>query len=508
MKPRNLLILLLVVLALAAFLWFVERDMPGSEEREEMSHRVLPVLESGDVTAVTVEVGDERVRLERSPAQPPGEEADEAAEADGEAGGSTWRFAAPQRFAGARAEGSAVDDLLSALAGLTEERTLDDVEPAGVGLDAPRARVVLEGAEEEPVTLLVGGEVPASNRMIVGRAAADGTVAPQAYVVDRGIFTDLDKPAGDWRARDLFPAERAAVRRIVLSAADRPDDVVLTRGDDDAFRIVQPLSDRADGEEVDALLTALTGLTVERFVDDVDPDALGELGLDPPHGSVRVETAGGGEPFVLQVGAPGDGGALHLRIADQVVTARTGLAEAVERPAAEWPSRSLTAWRVFEIQGLTVEDDAGTLTLERATPDWLRDGERIAYSPVADLLYALSDARADETVAVDTLRLPAPEITLTLTAERPQDAGGGEAEEDATAVTATETIRLHPAGDDGRVPATVSGRDRVLLLPAAGVEDIRAAVEAVRAAEPLPAEDATDNDELPEGVEIETEEGS
>lgn len=519
MKPRNLLILLLVVLALAAFLWFVERDLPGSEEREEMANRVLPGLETGEVTALAVEVGEERVRLERraDPAEKTdgeaGDDADEAAdEAAADPRNADWRFTAPQRFADRRADAAAVADLLSALAGLTRERTIDEVEPAAVGLDAPRARVTLEGTGDDPITLLVGGEVPASSNMIVGRETADGAVAAQASVVPRAIFTDLDLSAGEWRARDLFPAARSAVERIVLTAAERPDDVVLERRDGESFELVEPLNDRADPETVDALLTALTGLTAERFLDDVTGDDLAGLGLAPPRGSVRVDTAGGGEPFVLEVGAPTASDTLHLRLDGQVVTARAALLEAVERPAAEWPSRELTTLRVYEIGEVTVEDGAGTLHLERATPDWRRDGARISYTAVSDLLYALTDARAEETVPRGEAATGAPEVTFTLAATARDDGEemGEDGDEDAEPpAAAPETVALHPPLDDGRVPATVGGRDRVLLLSADTAAEIADALAAVRAAEALPEEEADDGagDDLPEGVEVEVEEG-
>ena len=43
MKPRTVVLLALVVAALGAFIWFVERDLPSSEERAERSRKVLPV---------------------------------------------------------------------------------------------------------------------------------------------------------------------------------------------------------------------------------------------------------------------------------------------------------------------------------------------------------------------------------------------------------------------------------------------------------------------------------
>lgn len=594
MRPRNLLILFLVVAALAAFLWFVERDLPGTEEREELAQRVLPGLEAGEVTVVTLESGGERVRLERvEPAA--GAEVESGAGADGgedaepgqdaepeESSGARerereWRLTAPERLAGARADRGAVEDLLASLAGLDHERAMDDVDPAGVGLDEPRARVALETAGGARRELLVGGEVPASRNMVVavressagagtgdeadGEGGAEPAGALAAHVVDRALLADLTRAPGDWRARDLFPATRAEIEGVTLdrgpavrgeSGAER---VVLVRRDDGdaialAFDLAAPVDDRADREAVSSLLSTLTGLRVEEFLDALSGPAsraagaagasaegaeatgtggsegpgtgggetdtggapagtLEDAGLAPPRGAVVVELEGRAEPFRVEVGAPAGDGSLHLRVDDRVVTARAPLLEALQRPAAEWSSPALTDLRQFGISQVTVADGGAPLHLVRDGTEWRRSsgegevgdgaGEAIPYTPVSDLLYALTEARAERVLPREAVRLRAPELVVTLTAEPAQaDAEGSAGEEQA--------ISFHPAGPGGTVPATVSGRDRVLELSAETAVSIRDALEAVRAAEPLPADEG-DGGELPEGVEVEVEEG-
>ena len=65
MQPRRLLILVVVVLALGAYVWFVDRDLPSSEERAELAKKVLPV-ELPDVLGLVLEWDENRVVLERS----------------------------------------------------------------------------------------------------------------------------------------------------------------------------------------------------------------------------------------------------------------------------------------------------------------------------------------------------------------------------------------------------------------------------------------------------------
>src|SRR5215204_4857870 len=152
MRPRTLLILLIVVVGLGAFIWFYERDLPSSTEREELGKKILPV-EKQDVTGVSIESSGGTVRLERQPAaakEKGGKEAeDEAPEAD-------WRIVQPLQ---ARADAFAVDQFLGSIDDLEKIRTLEDVKPAAVGLDKPRATVRLKTADGEKV-LKLGAEVP------------------------------------------------------------------------------------------------------------------------------------------------------------------------------------------------------------------------------------------------------------------------------------------------------------------------------------------------------------
>ena len=122
MRGRGLLILFLVVVGLAAFIWFFERDLPSTEDRLEQARLVLP-LATDEVDSVVLEVGDQNVELVRRGSQE-----------EMEAGGG-WALVEPLEAA---ADRDAVEQLLSTVAELEKVRTLGDVEAAEVGLDPPR----------------------------------------------------------------------------------------------------------------------------------------------------------------------------------------------------------------------------------------------------------------------------------------------------------------------------------------------------------------------------------
>ena len=252
MRPRNLLLLFLLVAGLGAFIYFVDRDLPSTDEQTQEAGKLLP-LESDEVTQLVLTHGEETVRFERTPAQ----------EVDGKPGvPGDWGLTEPLV---ARADQGAVDRLVSTLTSLRTERTLEDYDAAGLGLEAPRATVML-GTGKATTTVRVGAEIPASSTTVV---AIDGRSF--AYVIQDSVVSELLRSVGEWRARDLLPGTRPEIRTVALSTADRTV-VVARQGDRDEFTFEVPgkeLSDRLAEDHADTLLKALTGLRVERFLSPV-----------------------------------------------------------------------------------------------------------------------------------------------------------------------------------------------------------------------------------------------
>jgi hypothetical protein len=122
-----------------------------------------------------------------------------------------------------------------------------------------------------------------------------------------------------------------------------------------------------------------------------------------------------------------------------------------------------------------VKDARGELVLTRADTDWKRGKDTISYTPVSELLFAVTGARADRLSSPEEARaggavLDRPVLTLTLKGEA---GSGGEQTLSFYAVTA--------AG----VPVRTAGRDALLLVPRSTVETIQQQVAAIRAAKPV-----------------------
>jgi len=445
-KPKTIALLAAVV-ALLAGLAYLDRERPSTDERKR-SEKKLFRLDADDVVALAVEWNGATVELERdakprpeagatAPAFPPPRE---------------WRMVSPMP---ARADRTLADRLAGALAGLESERRLDGVERADVGLAPPRGSVRWKSATAEGV-LELGGDVPASSSLV---AAADGALA----VIPRAIVADVDRAPGDWRAKEVLPAGRDEIERIRIVPTGG-DDLVLSR-QGESFVVERPYSDAADPDTVDPLLTDLTSLRVETFLDA--PLAVeAESGLAGGPGRLELALKGRTEPYVVEVGAAvPDTERRYVRAGGQAFEANTRLAEALARAPEAWRSRRWTTFESWRVERLRFDDATGPLELARRDGDWLRDGAAVPYTVVGDLLYALTSPRA-ERVAPGAPPAAKPELTAVLS-----DADGGE-----------ETLTLYPPAGDG-VPARVSGRDVTLWLTPAAADELRAKLAALRAAE-------------------------
>ncbi|MEM7351617.1 MAG: DUF4340 domain-containing protein, partial [Acidobacteriota bacterium] len=302
-----------------------------------------------------------------------------------------------------------------------------------------------------------------------------------AYQVGTTIFGDLTQEPGDWRDKQLFTASRGEIDRVTLLPGSLlpggGEKVLLARRGDD-FWIESPLTDRADDDAVNSLLTEITGLRIETFLDEPLLDTA-SLGLEPASGVIEVQLAGREAPFRFELGQAKEGsdGTFYGRESGQLFELATQLGDSLATPASAWRSKAWTSTQVFKIESARLEDAEGVLEVSREDADWKRGEERIAYSAVSDFLYPLTEVKGEEIIdrqaAIDRgYDLENPELTVALVTE-----------------DTSEELTLFAAQGD-LAAATTEGRDAVLLLPQEKVSEIREKLGALRAAEPLPEENA------------------
>ncbi len=395
MRPRSLILLALVVFGLGGFIWFYERELPSTDERREAA-RKLWRLEPDEIERIDIEAAGSTLVLQRAE------------------DGSSWELVEPLV---ARADDARVGRLLEALGGLEKERTLEQADPAELGLEPPSAVLRLRAAGGEDRILRLGAEVPASGNVV---AAVEGGGPP--VVVANSISSELMGEVDDWRSRRAVPFDRADVQGLEIRSAEGALRLEQREG---RYHVVAPLEDLADQDRVDDLLTDVTGLTVEEFL-----DAGGEETDAAPAVEIELALAGRQQPLLLRADAVAAAdGRRRFDVEGERFTAAADWIGELEVAASAWRSRRWSELDSWEVDRLELARGGQVQTFERADGEWRRDGEPVEYAAVSDFLAAALGARG---ALVETGDPAAAEAMLRLTV------GGGDGE--------SEILTLSPTG--------------------------------------------------------------
>ncbi len=250
MKPRNTLLLALILAGLGAYLYLVE--MP--REAAKTAAKSLISFDKSKVSKIQLSYPDRKITLEKS--------------------GDEWRLTEPLK---ADADQTAVSNLINSIASAEVSNSFEtkDKDLGVYGLDKPTATVTL--------TLEDGTAVPAikiGKKTSVGYSAyvAKGDEG-KVYVTSASFRYGMDKKVKDLREKRLFTFKDDEVRKISIVRSGEKDIELVKQGD--KWEIAKPGNYPADGNQVRTLLSSLRSLRATDFIDD-SPEELAKYGLDKP----------------------------------------------------------------------------------------------------------------------------------------------------------------------------------------------------------------------------------
>ena len=433
MSTRATMILLLIAVALGAFVLLWEKDQPGTDQRRKEAGRVLPGLEVAAVESLRIERPDEEaIEIERHQ--------------DG------WRLTAPLED---RADRFAVDGLLRTV---VEARAVQSLEAGRIeggdeatGLGGRALRVVLESEGGQRV-LEIG-----SRRAPGGRRYARLAGASKLLIIDDTLWEQLDKDASAWRDKELIDLSTVDLQRVRFVGRD----LAFERREGRKWWVTAPLEDLADAGEVNNLLAAVVGLRAERIAGD---DERERAGLDQP--TVEVELAGEDQTVRLRLGADtgaGDG-TFFATVSDRealfVVRAASWL-DKLDQPGSTWRSKRALDFSPWDVGEFVLQRGEQTVRIGRLEGSAASDSSWVAIDPAdfpldsdkaAELLSELS--LLDAEALVDDRRPPgAADASLTLRWRRSEE-------------VPDLVFSVGPDDDEGLAWARRDDRPTPMLIPA------------------------------------------
>ena len=193
---------------------------------------------------------------------------------------ATWQLTAPVAVA---ADEPAVQQLLGHIEGLNAKQFTADVatDLDKYGLAAPVATVILQDSRTNDLGQLLVGAEDASNGVRFVKRADE----PFVYGVDTNITGWLPANYLALRARQI--ADLKADQISHLTVERKSGKVIVERGADRKWRLVEPSQGVLDNDTLQRVLDELAQLQAEEFVHE-DRNNLADYGLDPPEATVTA----------------------------------------------------------------------------------------------------------------------------------------------------------------------------------------------------------------------------
>ena len=279
MKWKTTLGLLIVTAAVFAYMWFVERNVPDTQEAARRSGKVVN-FDRDKIDGVIIQNGDDKIDLRRHDKK--------------------WRLELPIKD---QADGSAIDDLLSDLENWQKDETISAKEVEAdknklteFGVNKPKLRLKLVG-QGAPPEIFFGKDAALENRMYVRLENSKAV-----FVAAQSIRKEIDKKAEDFRDKKLTDLIMAEVQRVLLKT---PAGEIELQKQADHWQILKPLRARGDDQKVGDLIAQVTTARIQKFVAD-DKGDLRPYGLAEPRGSITLFGQNDKQGQTLQIGSDPD----------------------------------------------------------------------------------------------------------------------------------------------------------------------------------------------------------
>jgi len=181
------------------------------------------------------------------------------------------------------AEETAVEQLLSHLSELSARQFAADVatDLDKYGLAAPMTTVSLRGGGTNAIAQLLVGSPDASNTVRFVKRADE----PFVYGVDTNIISWLPSSYLALRSHRLTGGSSEEITKLVVEG--KAEKVVVERGADKKWKLVEPSQGILDNDALQHLLDEWGALRAEQFIRE-GRDNLSEYGLDQPEVTITA----------------------------------------------------------------------------------------------------------------------------------------------------------------------------------------------------------------------------
>jgi hypothetical protein len=379
--------------------------------------------------------------------------------------GTDWQIAQP---AAAPTDGSEVTAITSALAGLEQQRLIDEnpSDLAEYGLAPPRLEVAFKAGGQE-------------QRLLIGRKTPPGTDLYAKLANDKKVFLissyldgTFNKKTFDFRDKAVLKVERDKIDALGVITPKRT--MQFTRADGE-WQMTAPLKARADFTTVDGLVSRLNTLQMKSIVAPEATD-LTEYGLDTPAATVQIGS--GSSQAGLLIGKAAGDGVVYAKDQSRpaIVTIEASMLDDLTKDIGDYRQKDLFDARAFNSSRVEIARGAETAVFEKTKSKNKEGQDEEKWRQVAPTARDVDQAKVDSLVSAitgvratgftdDTARtgLNKPELTVTIKFD------GGKRE---------EKVSLARTGADGY--AARAGEPGAARVDIAAIESIVKSLEELK----------------------------
>ena len=383
---RSTLILLVVFLALGAYVYLIELERPPASATPPNESLLDTTAE--EFSRLSIGVDDTETVLTRTD--------------DGDA----WQLTSPVTAA---ADDTQISSITSALASIEIRRVIDDaavdLEPFGLNEPVVEIGFVLSGDSQEQ-RFLVGDATPTG-----GERYATLADSGRIVLIASNLDTTFGKSTFDLRDKAILGFDTFDVDQFEIESDSASIHLAKNASE---WRLQKPWDARADFSTTEGIVGRLSAGQMRSVAVEGPPDTeteeevFAEYGLATPRLTATIQL--GSATATLLVGSEAPDGTSYARDASRsvVFTIESSLVTDLQRSADEYRDKDLFNFRPFNASRLEIEHSDETAAFEKveseteaSDPSWTRvspesgdvDGDQID-----DLLAKLSNLRAESFV--------------------------------------------------------------------------------------------------------------
>ena len=369
MKPTNLLVAAVVLLALSGAVWWSKRHPEAASSTSTAtaptSTKIIDVPDS-QLQAVTIQRKDRNpVTVERK--------------------SNKWAITQPQTFA---TDQDDVASLASALSPVTADEVVEDktADFAKYGLANPGLHVTVQTKKGKTDQIEFGDDVPAGS-LVYARLAN----SPKVYAVSSSVKSSLDKSANDLRDKRLLTFDTNNLTRLELASGR--SDVEFGKSNGNDWQIVRPQQFRADNFQVEELLRKLTDAKMDLSVSaDTGSKLNASYATALPLTDVKVTDASGTQ--TLEVRKSKDDYYARSSATAGAYKISSDLGKELEKKPDDFRNKKIFDFGFSDPTKIELTGSIGEKTLTRSGTDWKSNNQTMDPGTAQALIDKVRDLAA------------------------------------------------------------------------------------------------------------------